>query len=46
MKIVILLNSVGRLFFTYTVSIQYALTTWPLTRCTLRMDEWLEYISV
>ena len=41
MNIVLLLNSVGRLFCTYAVSIQYTLTTWPLTRCTLRMDGWL-----
>ena len=27
-----LLNSVGRLFCTFTVSIQNTLTTWPLTR--------------
>ena len=32
MKIVPLLNSVGRLFCTYTVSIQYTWTTWPSTR--------------
>ena len=40
-EIVLLLNSVGRLFWTYTVYIQYTLTTWPLTRCNLHMDEWL-----
>ena len=31
MKLVLLLNSVGGLFCTYTVSIQYTKTTWPLT---------------
>ena len=36
-EIVLLLNSVGRLFCTYTVSIQYTYTTWPLTRYTLRI---------
>ena len=44
MKIVLLLNLVGRLFCTYTVSIQYTKTTWPLTR--IRMNGYDTFLHI